>query len=28
MSDEKYVLPFPENEILTGNREQFITDKE
>ena len=28
MSDEKYVLPFPENEILTGNREQFITEKE
>jgi hypothetical protein len=28
MTDEQYVLPFPENETLTGNREQFITEKE
>lgn len=24
MNDKKYVLPFPEDEIVTGNREQFI----
>lgn len=28
MNDEKYVLPFPESEKLTGNREQFITEEE
>ena len=28
MNDVKYVLPFPEDEIVTGNREQFITEEE
>ena len=28
MNDEKYVLPFPEDEVITGNREQYITEEE
>lgn len=28
MADKQYVLPFPEYEITTGNREQFITEEE
>ena len=27
MTDEQYVLPFPENETLAGNRDQFITEE-
>lgn len=28
MNDKTYVLPFPESETITGNREQFITEEE
>ena len=28
MGDAQYVLPFPEEEIITGNREQYITEEE
>ena len=28
MGDAQYVLPFPEDEILNGNREQYITEEE
>lgn len=27
MGDAQYVLPFPEEEIITGNREQYITEE-